>query len=89
VMKQLMHEADHSLVSSAEVTHECSCNGASPVCLHCVRTDIFTFYHCFEGMTPVSTCTHFCPTENEGILSHVTMCDSTVLCCVKTQNVVI
>jgi hypothetical protein len=57
VMKQLMHEADHSPLFSAEATDQCSCNCAPPKCLHGVHRDIFTFYHCFGGMTPISMCT--------------------------------
>jgi hypothetical protein len=55
--KQLMHEAGHLSLFSSEVTDECSCNCASTECLHGAHKDKFTFYHCFEGMTPVSTWT--------------------------------
>ena len=57
VLKQLMHEADHLSLFSAEVTDQCSCNCVSAECLHGVHTDSFTVYHCFVGMTPVSTWT--------------------------------
>jgi hypothetical protein len=53
-LKQLMHEADHSPLFSAEVTDECCCNRASPVCLHVVHRDIFTFHHCVRGLAPIS-----------------------------------
>jgi len=66
VLKQLMHEADHSPLLSAEVTDQCSCNCASPLCLHGLHRDNLTFYHCFGGMTSISTCILFCPTDNEG-----------------------
>jgi hypothetical protein len=56
-LKQLMHEADHLSLFSAEVTDECSCNCASTECLHGVHRDNFTFYHCFGGMTPISVWT--------------------------------
>ena len=52
-LKQLMHEADHLSLFSAEATDECSYNRTSPVCLHGVHRDIFTFYHCVGGMTPI------------------------------------
>jgi hypothetical protein len=78
-LKELMHEADHSPLSS-EVTDQCSCNCASYVCLHGVlHRDIVTFYHRVEGMT---ACMQFCPTENEGsieLLNSVSFY-STVLC---------
>jgi hypothetical protein len=57
VLKQLLHEADHSPHFSAEVTDQCSCNCASIVCLHGVHRDIFTFYHCVGGMTSKSAWT--------------------------------
>ena len=55
-LKQLMHEPDHSPLFSANVTHQCSCNCVSPVCLHGVHRGIFTFYHCLRGMASVSMC---------------------------------
>ena len=36
-LKQLMHEADHSPLFSADVTDHCSCDCASLVCLHGVH----------------------------------------------------
>ena len=57
VLKQLMHDADHLSLFSGEVTDQCSCNCASAECLHGVHTDNFALYHCFVGMTPVSTWT--------------------------------
>jgi len=78
-LKELMHEADHSPLSSSEVTDQCSCNCASCVCLHGVHRDIVTFYHRVEGMT---ACMQLCPTENEGSIelwNSVSFC-STVLC---------
>ena len=56
VMKQLLHEAYHSFLLSAEVTDQCSCNCASPDCLHGVHRDNFTLFHCLGGMTPILTC---------------------------------
>jgi hypothetical protein len=56
-LKHLMHETDHLSVYYAEVTGECSCNRASPECLHGVHRDNFTLYHCFGGMIPLSTWT--------------------------------
>jgi len=47
VLEQLMHEADHLSLFSAEVTDQCSCNCASAECLHGVHTDNFTFNHLF------------------------------------------
>jgi hypothetical protein len=44
MLKQLVHEADHSPQFSAEVTDQCSCNCASAECLHAVHRDDFTFY---------------------------------------------
>jgi hypothetical protein len=63
VLKELMHEADHSPLLSAEVADQCCCNCASAECLQGVDRDNFTFYHCVGGMTPVSTWTHLCPAE--------------------------
>jgi len=69
-MKQLMHVSDHSALLSAEVTDQCSCNCASPVCLHGVHRDSFVFYYCFRGMTSISTWTSSCPGENaSGVVS--------------------
>ena len=53
-LKQLMNEADHLSLFSAEVTDQCSCNCASAECLHGVHMDNFTFNHCFVGLTPIS-----------------------------------
>jgi hypothetical protein len=41
--KQLGHEGDNTLSSSAEVKNDWSCTPAPPVCLHGVARDIFTF----------------------------------------------
>jgi hypothetical protein len=62
-MKQLIHEADHLSLFSAEVAHVCVCTCASPKCLHGVHRDSFTFY-CFSGMA-VSAWKLFCPAENK------------------------
>ena len=53
-LKQLMHEADHLSLFSAEVTDQCSCNCASAECLHGVNTDNFSLNDCFVGMPPIS-----------------------------------
>jgi len=53
VLKQLKHEVDHLSLFPAEVTDQCSCNGASEECLHGLHRDSFTFYHCFVGMTHI------------------------------------
>jgi hypothetical protein len=42
-LKQLMHEADHLYLFSAEVTDECSCNCASTECLHVVHRETLPF----------------------------------------------
>jgi len=65
-LKQLINEADHSALLSADVTDQYSCNCASRVCLHGVHRDIFTFYHCVGGMTSMSTCKLFCYADSEG-----------------------
>ena len=40
-LKQLMHEADHLSVFSAEVTDQCSCNCASAECLRSVHGQLY------------------------------------------------
>ena len=82
VFKQLMHEADHSALFSADVTDQCSCNCASPLCLQAEHRDIFTFYHCVGGMTSISMCKSFFPTENEGSMEswNIVLFYSTMLC---------
>ena len=37
MLKQLLHEADHSPLFSAEVADQCSCNCAFAECLHGVH----------------------------------------------------
>jgi hypothetical protein len=53
-MKQLINEADHSVLFPAEVTDQCSCNCTCPVCFHGVHTAFLTFYHSFRGITSIS-----------------------------------
>jgi len=65
-LKQLLHEANHSALFSADVTDQCSCNCASPVCLHCIHRNNFVFNYCFGRRAPMSTRTSFCPGGNEG-----------------------
>ena len=82
MLKQQIHEPDHLSLFPAEVTDQCSCNGASEECLHGVHRDSFTLYHCFGGMTQISAWTQFCPTENEGSVEswNNVASYSTVLC---------
>jgi hypothetical protein len=53
ILKQLMHVADYSPLFSVVFTDVHICNCASCVCLHGVHRDMFSFYHCFVGMSPI------------------------------------
>ena len=81
-LKQLMHEADHLSLFSAEITDQCSCSCASPECLRGVATDNLTFCLCFGGMTAISMRWNSVPQKMRVVCSHETSVSSysTALC---------
>jgi hypothetical protein len=81
---QLMHEADHSSVIA-----ECNCSCATPVCLHGVHRDIFTLSIVLEEWLKYLHGRNSVPQKMSAVWSHGTVCHSAVLCCVKTQIVVV
>ena len=87
-LKQLLHEADHSPLFSADVTDQCSCNCAPPKCLHGVHRDIFTFFPCFGGMTPICMCNSV-PQKISAKWSRGTVCVILQYCVVSKHNVAI
>jgi hypothetical protein len=75
--------------SLTSVRAVCSFKCAIPECLHGVHRDIYTCSIVLEEWLKYLHGRNSVPQKMSAIWSHVTVCHSGVLCCVKTQSVVV